>query len=115
MKKFIAAVCGLFLLVSCGVGTYTVSSGKPDEGMISFVKADKESITVIIDDDNSYEVKTVKTKEWQKAAKKIKKTAQNTIYVSPGQHTVVVKKGNREVYNKKIFISTQEHKIIELH
>ena len=47
--------------------------------------------------------------------KKIKKTAQNTIYVSPGQHTVVVKKGNREVYNKKIFISTQEHKIIELH
>ena len=100
------------MLVSCGVGSYSISSGKADEGMISFVSESKTPITVTIDDD-SYNVYTVKTKAWRKD-RNIKKTAQNTIFLTPGQHNVIVNMNGKEVCNKKVFISTQEHRIIEL-
>lgn len=105
------AVCSL-LLCSCGVGSYSVSSGKADEGMLSFVSAAKTPVTVKVDD-NSYNVYTVKAKAWRKD-RNIKKTAQNTIYLTPGQHDVAVLSGDNEIYHKKLFISTQEHKVVEL-
>ncbi len=112
MKKIILmAVCSL-LLCSCGVGSYSVSSGKADEGMLSFVSAAKTPITVNVDN-NSHNVYTVKEKSWRKD-RNIKKTAQNTIYIAPGQHDVVVMSGGNEIYHKRLFISTQEHKIVEL-
>ena len=37
MKKILIALIGALMLSSCGVGSYSVSSGKADEGMISFV------------------------------------------------------------------------------
>lgn len=112
MKKIIIALIGALMLTSCGVGSYSVSSGKADEGMISFVSDAKTPITVMIDN-NSYDVYTVKTKAWRKD-RNIKKTAQNTIFLTPGQHNVVVTMNGKEVCNKKVFISTQEHKVIEL-
>lgn len=112
MKKMIfMAVCSL-LLCSCGVGSYTVSSGKADEGMLSFVSAAKTHVTVKVDD-NYCKVFTVKTKAWRKD-RKIKKTAKNTIYLAPGRHEVVVLRGGHEIYHKKLFVSAQEHKIVEL-
>lgn len=112
MKKIIISIIGALMLVSCGVGSYSISSGKADEGMISFVSESKTPITVTIDDD-SYNVYTVKTKAWRKD-RNIKKTAQNTIFLTPGQHNVIVNMNGKEVCNKKVFISTQEHRIIEL-
>lgn len=113
MKKIILALIGAALLLSsCGVGSYTVSSGKADEAMLSFVSADKTPITVSVDN-NSYDVSTVKTRAWQKD-RKIKKTAQNTIFIAPGQHDVTVVMDGKEVCHKKIFVSAQEHKVIEL-
>lgn len=112
MKKIIIALVGALLLASCGVGSYSVSSGKADESMLSFVGNDKTAITVIVDND-SYDVYTVKAKAWQKD-RNIKKTAQNTIFIAPGQHNVVVKMNGVEVFQKKIFVSAQEHKVIEL-
>ena len=112
MKKIIIALIGAFMLTGCGVGSYSVSSGKADEGMISFVSELNTPITVTIDNE-THEVSTVKAKAWHKD-RNIKKTAQNTIYVTPGQHTVVVTMDGKEVCNKKVFISTQEHKVIEL-
>lgn len=112
MKKILIALVGALLLTGCGVGSYSVSSGKADEAMLSFVSADKTPIVVTVDND-TYNVNTVKTKAWQKD-RKIKKTAQNTIYITPGQHTVVVTVNGNEVCNKKIFVSVQEHKVIEL-
>lgn len=112
MKKVILALIGAILLTSCGVGSYTVSSGKADVGMISFVSDSQVPITVTIDD-KTYDVLTVKEKAWR-TDRNIKKTAKNTITLSPGQHTVVVAKNGQEVYSKKVFISVQEHKVIEL-
>lgn len=112
MKKIIVALIAALLLSSCGVGSYSVSSGKADEGMLSFVSAAKLPISVTVDND-SYDVHTVKAKAWRKD-RKIKKTAKNTIFLAPGRHDVVVEIHGNEVYHKTIFVSTQEHKIIEL-
>ncbi len=112
MKKIIIALVGALMLTGCGVGSYSVSSGKADEGMISFVSEAKTPITVTIDN-NSYEVFTVKTKAWRKD-RNIKKTAQNTIFLTPGQHDLIVTANGKELCNKKVFISAQEHKVIEL-
>ncbi len=112
MKKIILAAACSLLLCACGVGSYSVSSGKADVGMISFVSADKSELTVTVDE-KSYDVNCVKAKAWRKD-RSLKKTAQNTIYVAPGQHVVAVTKDGREVYRKTLFISVQEHKIVEL-
>lgn len=112
MKKIILVLMGALLLSACGVGSYSISSGKADESMLSFVSADKTPITVSVDS-NSYDVFTVKTKAWQKD-RNIKKTSQNTIIISPGQHDVVVMMNGKEIYHKKVFVSAQEHKVIEL-
>ena len=112
MKKMIIALIGALMLTSCGVGSYSISSGKADEGMISFVSEAKTPITVTIDN-SSYDVYTVKAKAWHKD-RDIKKTTQNTISLTPGQHNVSVTMNGEEVYNKKVFISAQEHKVIDL-
>lgn len=112
MKKIIIAFIGTLLLTGCGVGSYSVSSGKADEGMISFVSESSTPISVTIDDE-TYDVFTVKSKAWRKD-RNIKQTARNTIYLTPGQHSIVVTMDGKEVCAKKVFISTQEHKVIEL-
>ncbi len=127
MKKFIAALCATLLLASCRTGTYSVSSGKADEAMISFLWDEAEHIQVTVDGKDTYELSTVKTQDWRKNPK-IKKTAKNTIYVKPGKHTVVVSMKEREKsgyynystymdskYEHKVFLSAQEHKMIDLH
>ena len=95
MKKIIIAIIGALMLTSCGVGSYS-----------------RTPITVTIDND-TYNACTVKTKAWRKD-RNIKKTAQNTIFLTPGQHNVIVTMNGKEVCNKKVFISSQEHKVIEL-
>lgn len=112
MKKMILMAVSSLLLCSCGVGTYSLSSGKQDEGMISFVCVSKTPVIVTIDD-NTYSLHTVKTKAWRRD-RKIKKTAKNTIFLAPGQHDVVVMSGREVIFRKKLFISTREHKIVEL-
>lgn len=112
MKKIIIAFIGVLLLTGCGVGSYSVSSGKADEGMISFISESSSPISVTIDDE-AYDVYTVKSKAWRKD-RNIKRTARNTIYLSPGQHNIVVTMNGQEICAKKVFISTQEHKVIEL-
>ena len=112
MKKIIIILTGALMLLSCGVGSYSVSSGKADEGMISFVSGEKTPITVSVDNE-SHDIFTVKTQAWRKD-RDIKKTAQNTIFLAPGKHHVVVTMNGKEVCNKTAFISVQEHKVIEL-
>lgn len=112
MKKIIIAACAALLLTGCGVGSYSISSGKADEAAISFVDTSKHNIEVTIDD-NTYNVQTVKEKAW-KTDRKIKPTAQNTLRIAPGQHKVTVKADGKEVYTKNIFVSASEHKVVEL-
>ena len=112
MRKILFAACAALLLTGCGVGNYSVSSGKPDVAAISFVDADKYDIEVTIDD-NTYTTQTVKEKAW-KADRKIKETALNTIKITPGQHQVTVRTNGQKVLVKQIFVSAGEHKIVEL-
>ncbi len=112
MKKILLALLGALLLTACGTGSYTVVSGKADEAMLSFVSPRATAISVTVDN-AEYSLKTVKTTAWKKD-RNIKATTQNTLIVTPGQHKLVVCIDGKEVLNKTVFISVQEHKIVEL-
>jgi len=112
MKKIIFAVIAAIALSSCGVGSYSLSSGKADEAFISFTTAKATPITVTIDG-SKYEISSVKDKAW-KTDRKIKQTALNTIKLVPGTHDVKVQMNGNEVFSRKLVISVSEHKVIEL-
>ncbi|MGN1211040.1 MAG: hypothetical protein ACI4TM_05095 [Candidatus Cryptobacteroides sp.] len=112
MKKILYTLIASLLLTGCGVGSYSVSSGKADEGTISFTATRAADITVTIDG-NSYNIMSIKDSAY-KPDRRIKQTARNTIIVSPGSHDVKVEMNGKTVFSKKLFISASEHKIVEL-
>lgn len=112
MKKIVIAILTALAFVSCGVGNYSVSSGRADECAVSFTSATPANIEVWIDG-QVYRVKSVRDKAY-KTDRKIKETVQNTIILTPGTHNVSVNADGRTVYSKKLFISASEHRIIEL-
>ena len=112
MNKILVAAVTILCLCSCGVGSYTVSSGRADEGYVTFVSPKAYGIKVIVDD-SEFSVSSVKNKAYRKD-RKIKQTVKNTVRVSPGTHDVRVLRGGKTIYSKKLFISATEHKIIDL-
>ena len=112
MKKLMIIAAFTMLLTGCGVGNYSVQSGVEDASFISFTDDVKQDITVTVDD-QTYLLKTVRQKAY-KSGRNIKQTALNTIKIDPGQHEVKVMLDGADVFDKKIFVSTGEHKIIEL-
>ena len=113
MKKILFAIISLFLFCGCGVGTYSLSSGKADVAELSFIDATEYAIVVDIDETNKYEISTIKEKAY-KSGRDIKNTALNTLKLTPGKHLVKVSVAGKSVYSKQIFVSAGEHKIIEL-
>ena len=112
MKKLMIIAAFTMLLTGCGVGNYSVQSGIENASYISFTDAVKQDITVTVDD-QTYVLKTIKQKAY-KSGRNIKQTALNTIKTTPGQHEVKVVLNGKEVFGKKLFLSTGEHKILEL-
>ena len=112
MKNLMIIEAFTMLLTGCGVGNYSVQSGIENASYISFTDAVKQDITVTVDD-QTYVLKTVKQKAY-KSGRNIKQTALNTIKTTPGQHEVKVVLNGKEVFGKKLFLSTGEHKILEL-
>lgn len=115
MKNLITVITAVILsglLTSCGVGSYTISSGKANVAGICFIAAKKYDISIEIDG-KQYHIATVKNKKYHKN-RNIKKTALNTIKVSPGKHSVKVWYNGDEVYSKLVFVSSSETKVIEL-
>ena len=112
MKKSMIIAAFAMLLTGCGVGNYSVQSGVEDAAFISFTDDVKQEITVTVDN-QTYMLKTVKQKAY-KSGRNIKQTALNTIKTTPGQHEVKVVLNGNEVFDKKLFLSTGEHKILEL-
>ncbi len=101
-----------FVIASCGVGAYSVSSGKEDMSGICFTAKKRCGLTVEIDGhENS--VRAIKVKAY-KPGMKIKQTSKHTIRLSPGKHQIVVKKGNVEIFRKLVYLSTDEYKVINL-
>ena len=112
MKKLMIIAAFTMMMTGCGVGTYSVQSGVEDAAFISFTDDTRQDLTVTVDD-QTYVLKTVQQKAY-KSGRNIKQTALNTIKLAPGQHDVKVDLKGTEVFSKKLFISTGEHKIIEL-
>ena len=112
MRMFIFTAALSVLLTGCGVGTYSVQSGTEDAAYISFTDNEQQEIVVNIDS-KTYNVYTVRHKSY-KTGRDIKKTAENTLKLAPGQHNVSVLLNGNEVYSHKVFLSTGETKIIEL-
>lgn len=112
MKAFIYIAALSLLLTGCGVGNYSIQSGVEDAAYITFTD-DVEQVIVVNIDNKTYTVNTVKQKAYKKD-RNIKKTSENIIKLTPGQHSVSVKLNDSEVYSHKVFLSTGETKVIEL-
>lgn len=113
ISKYLSALCFILLMTSCGVGSYSISSGKEDTSFISFTSQKEEALIVEIDS-TQYQVETVKTSAY-KTNRNIKQTARNSIKLVPGKHNIkVYSNADTVVFEKIIILSTSEHRVIEL-
>lgn len=99
-----------FLLGSCKANfPVAQQSGKDDVAYLLFVSASNqgsEIVDVTIDGSTTFEAKTVKAK---------KANRKGTSYaIATGRRKIKVIKEGQILYNKEIFVSTQETKIITL-
>ncbi|MGI5847361.1 MAG: hypothetical protein ACOX5T_04980 [Candidatus Cryptobacteroides sp.] len=115
MKKVIlilSAVIFMTLLSGCGVGSYSVASGREDVAKLSFTATEKYAVEVVVDE-QAFLVETVRQKAY-KPGMRIKQTALNSLKLTPGSHHVVVKRGDSVLFEKNLFLSTGESKVIPL-
>lgn len=112
MKKILLIALVSLFMASCGVGSYTITTGLADKSSVSFVTDNKQNITVTVDD-QQYNVETVGLKAYRKD-RSIKNTVENTIVMKPGTHDVKVTLDGVVIYTQKIFVSAGESKVIEL-
>ena len=112
MRKILIIVLLSVFMASCGVGSYSITTGIADESSISFVTDKKQEILVTVDN-QQYNVETVKLKDYRKD-RSLKRTVKNTIEMTPGQHDVKVTLDGSVIYTQKIFVSAGENKVIEL-
>lgn len=112
MKKLSLLLIISLIFTSCGLGAYSISSGQGNYALISFVDDTTYDIIVKIDN-KEYQTKTIKTKKY-KPGINIKQTTQNALNISTGKHKIEVFIDNNIIYSHTIYISTNEHKIIEL-
>lgn len=100
----------LYILGSCKANfPVAQQSGKDDVAYLLFVSTSNkssETVDVTIDGNTSFEAKTVKAK---------KANRRGTSYaIGTGRRKIKVTKAGEVLYNKEIFVSTQETKIITL-
>lgn len=110
MKNILCAFLVAFCCIACG-GTYSVATGVDDTAQLSFSAASSYDVTVQIDGE-TYQMSTVKKSAIQ--GRKMNATAKNTITIGTGKHQIKVSHKGQEIYSKEIFVSTGQHKIIEL-
>lgn len=112
MKKIIYLLISVTILSSCGVGSFTFSSGKEDLGGVSFIDTKSYPITFIVDG-SQYSLNTVKNKAYQKD-RNIKQTTANMLRLSPGQHKIEVFNNGKSIFSKIVLVSVNENILIEL-
>lgn len=110
MKKLIVILLSAVLFAGCGVGVYSISSGKADEACLSFTDSQGAPLTVRVDGDD-YRLYAVKESSWRRD-RDIKATAENTLFLAPGTHKIEAYSGSVRVFSKTVFISAGEHKIV---
>lgn len=111
MRFKLLFVVGLVLLL-CGCKAHSPvaqQSGKEDVAYLLFVSQKEYAnkyVTVSLDDKNTFEAKVVKAKDSNR---------KGTSYaISTGRKKINVDYKGTSLYNKEIFVSTQETKIITL-
>lgn len=110
MKKVLLIVGVALLLFGCRAH-YPVAqeTGLDDVAYLLFVSGDEyagKTVDVTIDSNTAFEAKVVKLKKAQR---------RGTQYgISTGRHTIKVARNGTTVYQKEIFVSTQEVKQIIL-
>lgn len=112
MKKFLLFAVFSVFITACGVGSYSVQSGVEDVAYVSFTDKVKKAIVVEVDG-VEHTVNTVKQVA-HKTDRNIKQTSLNSIRLTPGQHHVKVFYQGVQVFDKKLFLSIGETKIINL-
>ena len=113
MKKFfILLFAAVLVFASCGTGSHTVVSGRPDDAGVVFMDDQSYKIDVTIDG-KTYKVSTVKDVDYKKM-RNIKKTAQNMIVIKPGNHEIKVRVKGKTILTQKIFVSAGDTKVINL-
>lgn len=112
MKKLV--LIGVFLtclLTGCKTGVFTAEYGKEDVAFISLVSSDvmaNKDVDVYIDEDLHF------TMHVQKAKQSTEKHNGKLHSIKPGKrHMKIVYKGN-VIYEKDVFLSSQQTKLINL-
>ena len=65
MKKYIILAIITLAFTSCGVGTYSISSGKADNAEISFIDQNSYDITLKVDNTSTHNISTIKEKAYK--------------------------------------------------
>lgn len=108
--KYIAIlfVCFCALISSCKVGNYSQESGLPDQAYLLFVSNNeyKEDVQVSIDNTTTFNAKVLKEKKGTIKG--------NTYAIAKGRRSITVKFQGKVIFEKEIFVSTQETKKIQL-
>lgn len=104
---FTVACCCL-LLTGCKVGNVAVSQGLADQSYLYFVSVNKYSQPVKVMLDNSIAFDATVVRERKATVKG------NTYAVSTGKHRVSVSYQGKTIWEREVFLSTQETKKIIL-
>lgn len=107
--RILASIIAVMLLAGCRSYPVAQQSGKEDMAYLLFVSSDEyknKTVDVKLDDNTTFEAKVVATK---KAKRK------GIAYgVSTGKRKIIVTNGGNTIYEKELFLSTQETKQITL-
>ena len=105
----LVAIMGI--IASCKTGTYTASGGTSDQAYLTFTSSDRyagKTVGVTVDNNLRFMAKVVKDKK-DKALYKGK-----TYAIGIGKKHIKVEYNNDVIYEKDIFVSSQDNKTIAL-
>ena len=113
MKKFILGAA-LAIATACGTaGPAATPAAKPQEAFLSFSAENSEGIVVTIDG-KEYSTETINVQTLS-SKRDLKSLAGNIVKLSPGSHEITVKNRKGEkVYQQRVSVQAQEHKVIKL-
>lgn len=112
MKRFLIICClSLLVLASCKTGVYTAEYGKEDVAFISLISSDvmaNKDVQVIVDDETQF------TAHIQKAKQSTEKHNGKLFAIKPGKRHLKIVYQGKVIYEKEIFVSSQQTKLINL-
>lgn len=98
--------CLIILWTGCQVGRTSVTTGMSDQAFLAFTADRSCTVEVTVDGKTHFNAAVSPESVHQ---------VKGVMYaIKPGRRLVVVKEGDKTVYRKEIFLSSQETKTIQL-